>query len=216
MLTSIHSLILVITIILAFWSAKTDLANYDLQISAALFLILFLVKKAADVWPDWFSQGKSRLLESVIFTLVVTLTVISTGGAGSPFFFLIYFLLFSLSLILEPLVAITTSLTFVIFFLISLPPNQDLTVLLPIFSLAFLTPFALYLGQKHLENHQLKKNLASTQEQTLLFLSLMIKNHLKGIKQAIDNFVGDHQLHQIKDHARAMEKLIDKFENSSQ
>ena len=203
----IHALILVFAIVLTFIFPKTNLANYDLQITAILFIILYSVKRfivAKDIY--------SRLIESVVFTLIIMGIVNSTGGLTSPFFFLIYFLLFSLSLILEPIISITTTVTLIIFFLLNLPANQDFRTLMPIISLAFITPFAMFMGSEHIESQKSKVKSQKLQEETFLFLSLLIKNHLKNIKEALENFVGDHQLEIIKKSAQRMEKLIEKFE----
>ena len=203
-----HSLILIFAIGLIFIFPQTRLAQYDLQFSAILFIIFFLAKR---IIPE---NPKSKLLESVIFTLVILGIVNTTGSVNSPFFFLIYFLLFSLSLLLEPVISIVTSLTLIIFYLLSLPPNQNLKTLLPIFSLAFISPFALFLGQQYLENQKEKLKNQKNLENTFLFLSLVLKNQIKNIKEAAENFLGDHQLHQIKRSASKMEKLIEKFEKS--
>jgi len=205
----IHSLILIATIVLAFIFPKTNLANYELQIAAGLFVILYLVKKFA------VSQSSSsRLIESVIFTLIIVGIVNSTGGVNSLFFFLIYFLLFSLSLLLEPIISITTTITLVVFFLLSIPQGQDWKNLLPIISLAFITPFAMFLGEEHRKSEKLEVKNEKMEENTFLFLSLMLKNHLKNIKEAVENYVGDHELDIIKKSAQRMEKLIEKFEKN--
>ncbi len=211
----IHSISIIITIALSFLFSKSNLAQYDLQISALLFIILFIGKKLV-------GNSKSRFLESIIFTLIVLIIVNSTGGVNSPFFFLIYFLFFSLSLLLESIISVIATLTLVIFFLLTTPPNQELISLLPILSLAFLTPFAMLVGEEHkknlefkIQNSKLTNALINTKEETFLFLSLMLKNHLKSIKYAIENFMGDHELHEIKKHSREIEKLIEKFENSN-
>jgi len=205
----IHSLILVFTIVLTFIFPKTNLANYDLQISAGLFIILYSVKRFI-VSKDIYS----RLIESVVFTLIIMGIVNSTGGLISPFFFLVYFLLFSLSLILEPIISITTTVTLIIFFLLNLPANQDFRTLLPIISLAFITPFAMFMGSEHIENQKSKVKSQKLKEETFLFLSLLLKNHLKNIKEALENFVGDHELGIIKKSVQRMEKLIEKFEKN--
>ncbi len=202
----VHSLFLIISAFLTFLWPKTSLVNYDIEIGALLFLILYFGKK---IIPQ-----KTNFLESIIFTLIVLIVINSTGGINSPFFFLIYFLLFSLSLLLEPIVSLTLSLSLIIFFLIFSPPTEDFKNLLPIFSLAFLTPFALYLGKEYLLVQKTKKKLTYFKEDTLLFLSLILKNHLKSIKETIENFTGDHQLEKIKKHIGQMEKLIEKFEKS--
>ena len=205
-----HALILVFTVVLTFIFPKTDLAQYNLQISAGLFILLYLAKK--------FIISKniySRLIESVIFTLIIMGIVNSTGGLTSPFFFLIHFLLFSLSIILEPVISITTTVTLIIFFLLNLPPNQSFVTLMPIISLAFITPFAMFLGQEKIDSEKLKAKSEKTKEETFLFLSLLLKNHLKNIKEAAQDFVGDHQLEIIKKSAARMEKLIEKFEKNT-
>ncbi|PIQ72468.1 hypothetical protein COY13_04230 [Candidatus Roizmanbacteria bacterium CG_4_10_14_0_2_um_filter_36_35] len=205
----IHSLILIATIVLAFIFPKTNLANYELQITAGLFVILYLVKKLV------VSQSSSsRLIESVIFTLIIVGIVNSTGGVNSLFFFLIYFLLFSLSLLLEPIISITTTITLVVFFLLSVPQGQNWKNLLPIISLAFITPFAMFLGEEYKRSEKLEVKSEKLQEDAFLFVSLLLKNHLKNIKEAVENFVGDHELDIIKKSASRMEKLIEKFEKS--
>ena len=205
----IHALILIFAIVLTFIFPKTNLAQYDLQISAGLFIILYLTKKI------FISKNiYSRLIESVIFTLVIMGIINVTGGLDSPFFFLIYFLLFSLSIILEPIVSITTTATLIVFFLLNLPQNQNFKTLIPIISLAFITPFAMFLGSEHIKIRQLAEKNEKNKEETFLFLSLLLKNHLKNIRDAAQNFVGDHQLEIIKKSAQRMEKMIEKFENN--
>lgn len=198
-----HSLILISTIFFAFIFAKSSLATYDLQLTALLFIILFIAKR--------LKKG-GRLLEAVIFTAIIFVIVNTTGGVGSPFFFLLYFLLFSLSLLLEPAISITTTITSVAFFLLSLPPDREVINFLPIFSLAFLTPFALFMGQEYLKEQRAKKQLEKTKKDTFLFLSLTLKNNLKTIKHAVENFMGDHDLKEIERSAKNMEKMIEKFE----
>lgn len=203
----IHSIILIITISFGFLLPKTSLVNYEPQLMAILFIILYFSKKF--LIPK---NPVSRLIESVVFSLIVIWIINTTGGVNSSFFFLIYFLLFSLSLLLEPFISLIATLTLIIFFLIYLPPNQNFKQLLPIISLAFITPFAIFLGQEYLQNEKLKNKNQEIKENTFLFLSLLLKNHLKNIQDLADNFLGDHQLNQIKTNVKKMKKLIDEFE----
>ncbi|MCS6956297.1 MAG: hypothetical protein NZM02_00415 [Patescibacteria group bacterium] len=206
----IHSLILIFSIFLASVFPKTNLANYEVQIIAFLFIILYLVKKFIK-----YENSKTRLTESVIFTLIVVGIIFSTGATQSPFFFLIYFLLFSLSLLLEPIISITSTIALIIFFILNLPENQDLKNLLPILSLAFITPFSLFLGKEYQENQRLKLKNQKIQEDSFLFISLLVKNHLKNIKEAVENFLGDHELSIIKKSVNRIEKLIEKYEETN-
>lgn len=206
----IHSIILIITIILAYIYPKTNLINFELQITAFLFIILYLSKKFIKS-----NNPSSKLIESVIFTFIIISIIEITGSLKSSFFFLNYFLIFSLSFLLEPIISITTSLTLIIIYLLDLPVNQNFSQLIPIISLAFITPFALFLGQQYLRNEKLKQKNTQIKEDTLLFLALIIKNHLKTIKEATENFIGDHQLEIIKKTVIRIEKLIEKYEKST-
>lgn len=208
-----HSIILILTIAFSFALVKTPFYQYDLQITALIFIIYFLLKKSLSQYQ--ITNIKYRLFDSVIFTLIILNIVNSTGATRSSLFFLNYFLIFALSLILEPIISITTTLTLVIFYLLSLPANQSLKELLPVFSLPFLTPFALFLGQEHVKNEKLKLKNQKLQEENFLFLSLVIKKHLQNIKEAVSNFMGDHELNIIRKNISRMEKLIGKYEKQN-
>ncbi|NTU72850.1 hypothetical protein HGB07_01600 [Candidatus Roizmanbacteria bacterium] len=202
-----HSIVLIVTIVLSFLVAASPLKEYELQIIAFLFIILFISKRTI------LSQlTQSRLLESVVFTFVVISTVTTSGGVSSPLFFLNYFLLFSLCLLLEPTISIVTTLSLALCYTLSLPPDQGLKMLIPIASLAFLTPFALYLGQLAAKTGILQRKLVESDTDSILFLSLLLKNHIKSIKYNLENFMGDHQLHEIRKHTHRLEVLIEQYE----
>lgn len=192
----LHSIILVLAIAFSFLFAKSPYAQYDLQLAAALFITLFLVKRFVK---------SARVFEATIFTLIVFIIVNTTGGLESQFFFLTYFLLFALSLLLEPVESIITTLTAILFFLIYFPQNYTFDNLIPLLSMALLTPFAMFMGQVYIKNEKNKKD-------TFLFLSLLMKNNLKSIRESIENFMGDKELGEIKKATRNMEKMIEKFE----
>jgi len=195
----LHSVILILAIAFAFLFAESPFAVYDLQLAAVLFIALFLVKRFVKT---------TRVFEATIFTLIIFIIINTTGGLESQFFFLIYFLLFAVALLLEPVEAIITTLTAIFFYFISLPQNSGFDQIIPLISLALLTPFAMFMGQEHLKSEK-------TQVDTFLFLSLLIKNNLKSIKEAVENFMGDKELGEIRKSTRNMEKLIEKFEKEN-
>ena len=192
-----------------FYSPQTPLATYDIEIAAGLFVFLFIARRFS------FFSRKTRLFESVIFTFVIVGIITTTGGMQSPYFFLIHFLLFALTLLLEAIIPIIVTIVLMLFFLFSFSGAITLQQLLPIFSLALMTPFALILGNEYEETKRLKKSLSNQQENTFLFLSLMLKNNLKEIQKNIDNFRGDHELTAIKRQVRTMDKMIDMFEKEN-
>jgi len=202
----VHSLILIICIVLSFILPQTALAAYNIEIAAFLFVVFFIARRFS------FFSKRTRLFESVIFTFVVLGVINTTGGLSSPFFFLIHFLLFSLTLLLEPIIPIIITLILMLFYLTTVHGQITLNQLLPIFSLALMTPFAMILGNEYLETQQLKKAMSAQTENTFLFLSLILKNHFKEMKSLIENFRGDHELTALKRHIDNSEKLIDTFE----
>lgn len=210
-----HAAIVILVIGLTFMLPQTELSAYNLQISAALFVILFIAKKF--VIPK---DPKSRLLESVVFTFIILSVVNTTGGVQSPFFFLLYFLLFAQSLLLEPVIAVAVTVALVCFYLMSLPADQPFDAILPIFSLAFMAPFAHFLGREYITalrekqaNVLLSRKLVRDEEQTLLFLFLIMKNHITNILEATEDFTGDHELEKIRKNAKRMDTLIEKYKD---
>ena len=202
----VHSIILVICVALAFIFPQTPLAVYDVEIVAGLFVLLFIGRRLS------FFSKRTRLFESVVFTFVIVGIVTTTGGIQSPYFFLIHFLLFAITLLLEPIIPIIVTITLMLFFVFSHTGPLSVAQLLPVFSLALMTPFALIMGNEYEETKRLKKSMSSQEENTFLFLSLMLKNSLKEIQKNLDNFQGDHELTAIKRHVRTMEQQIDMFE----
>ena len=202
-----HSTLIIITIAFSFLFSKTPLASLDIQINAFLFILLFISRR-------WYrNKDKNHLVESVIFTFMVSSIINTTGGLTSPYFFLLYILLFSLSLFLEPIISITTTVALIFFYLLSVPINQSLEQLLPIFSLALITPFAMFLGEENFKERKERERSSNLKKSTFLFLSLILKNHINNIIQAAENFLGDQQLTDIKKNAKRMQKLIDEYEN---
>jgi hypothetical protein len=200
--------LLLLSIFCAFLLSSSQLKNYDLQLSALLFIILFISRKF------FLSNSTTKIIEAIIFTFVILILVNNTGRLNSPFFFLIYFLLFALSLLLSPIISVITTLNLIVYFFLTLPPQPDFKNYLTLLSLAFLTPFAMYLGKEYLDLQQERKKNQISQQETYLFLSLVIKNHLKNMQEAVDNFMGDKQLEIIKKNLIRIEKLIKKFENT--
>src|SRR3989344_7598863 len=134
--TAVHSLVLLLAMILAFFFVSNPhLSDYSLQLTAVLVIFLILSHKI-------FQNPFFLLTESTVSTICVLLITSSTGGLTSPFFFLNHFLLFELSLLLEPSIVITLTLSLMTLYIFShrvAPSFHDLTLLL---SFLFMTPIA--------------------------------------------------------------------------
>lgn len=84
--------------------------------------------------------------------------------------------------------------------------------LIPIFSLAFLVPFALLLSQERIEIEKMKLHDQALKEDTYLFLSLTLKKHLNAIKEIAENIRDQANADKIKKRLKTIEKLIQRYE----
>lgn len=154
----LHLSYLFLSVVIAFtWTRSPDLSYFNLQLVAFL-VIIFFTKNLI------FKNLQSKTIDIIILTLIVLLLVFSTGGAGSPLFFLLYFLLFGLSFLFEP----STTVVFSILLLIFLAPFvRTINEATSIFSLVLITPLALFFGQQYLKNLSAQKRVKIYQSRWL-------------------------------------------------
>jgi hypothetical protein len=151
--TTVHALILLTTLcIIFFWVMDPVLSNYSLQLTGILLLFLIFAHRLHK--PSAF-----RTVESVVSTIAVILITTATGGISSPFFFLNHFLLFELSLLLEPQVPIILSLGLIVFYLYSHQTDQSPMAIITLLSFPIMTPLAYYFGKIYRKEENQKKEL---------------------------------------------------------
>jgi len=215
----IEVLAVVVTFVLAVLFSVSPLAQYDLQLVALLFIFYFFYKRMTP------AKEKFVFVEVLIFVFVITGTVFSTGAINSPFFFLLYFLLFAIALILEPITSLVLTIAMVITFLGIADTNSGLRDLLPVFSLPFIAPFAKYLGDLQRKYFRQKEQLkllekskaksVATQsfekEQTLMFLTTVLHSHLQDVDERLKNFMGDTDLEYLKQKTKELENTVEGF-----
>ncbi len=209
----LHSAFLATAVALAFfWTNIPQLSLYNLQI-IALFVVLFFLNQ---FWAKKrFAGGKNLIpgstsranltIDAMIFTLVVMLLVYSTGGLTSPLFFLVYFLLFGLALLFEPLVTLSLTGVMILFFFFFPNKQEPLTEALQLFSLILITPLALFFGTQYLkvlegeekikilkeETEIMEGQIAKTETDTLLWTTLNLKKGLEIILDEISLLLSD-------------------------
>ena len=192
-----HTLFLVLAVALTFlWTQNPSLTPYNLQAIGLLLLFYFAGK--------FIGGSKARLsaaLDAVIFTILILFLVTSTGGVQSPVFFLLYFLLFAVSLLFEPTAAIVISLLLVLFFSFSLRFDFDNTALINLASLLLITPLANLFGRKFLQTQAaagkiklLDQIIQSEETQTLIWLSTKAKPTLINLLDTTSLIIGSNLL----------------------
>lgn len=153
MKTALHIVIMTLSVLLIFlWVMVEGLAMYSLQLSALLLIFLVVSHRVLKV-------SSFKLVESTISTMAVLLVTYSTGGLSSPLFFLNYFLLFELSLLLEPLISIATSVLLLLFFFFTTDASYTPLNYVQLLAFPLITPFAYFFGTLTIKNINQKKEI---------------------------------------------------------
>ncbi|KXK09266.1 MAG: hypothetical protein UZ22_OP11002001145 [Microgenomates bacterium OLB23] len=201
-----QSIIISLAVFVGFATSLAIKGSYEAIVIALLFIAYFLGKK---LLPQ-HTMHKQYLFDAAIFTTSIVLVVAGSGGITSPLFFLIYFLLFGIGLLVKPLVSLAASITIAI--LLMYAGSNTPSALATYMSLPLITPFAVLLGSEFNKARMLEQKDAQLRESSLMFLSTVVKVHMKRIEDVVTHFKGDHELDTIIRIVRRTEKLIDKFE----
>jgi len=180
----VHSLFLLSAVILTwFWTSSPHLSLYNLQLIAAFIIFYFLSHFLSRSAP------LTSAIDAIIFTIIILLLVSSTGGLNSPLFFLIYFLLFAVSLLFEPLITLVLTAAIFVFFW---PNPLALNALIQLSSVILILPLSIFLGRQYLkvletkhiikilekQKEQLEKSITSEETHSLMWLTLNLKDGL--------------------------------------
>jgi hypothetical protein len=193
-----HTLLLVASVIVTFlWASVPALSRYNLQAVGLVVLFYFVAKITF--------KGRQQLLatiDGVMFTSVSLLLILSTGGLHSPAFFLLYLLLFSISLIFEPIQSLILTLTLLVVFLIDNPISSlETASIINLTTLIVITPLALVFGRKYLQTLQnlgkiqILNNVISQEEtDSLIWLSTKAKPTLINLLDTTSLIIGSNLL----------------------
>ena len=155
--SALHVVILfTATLITFFWVTDESLSYYSLQLTGILLLTLIITHHV-------LKPASFKLVESTVSTLAVLLVTEATGGISSPLFFLAFFLLFELSLLLEPIIPLFLSGAFILFYLFTAQVNQTGLNWLALLAFPTMTPLAYFLGKIYRKEENQKKEIRNLQ-----------------------------------------------------
>ncbi len=189
-------------------SSFTYFAPQLIALVAIAILILYFSKK---------------ILSIHLIALLINIIVFATNGLNSPFFFLIYFLLFIIAF-QNPA---TTTLSYSLFLVLIL--SQSLNSFISIVSLSSLlliTPLAWFIGKQFLEKFKDDQIIATDETDVLLWHSLKLKTGLCQIIDTASELLSGpltpsqkEKTHRIKDSAKSLlnssEKLTQQIDQES-
>ena len=190
----LHTLYLGFAIILTFiWSNDPNLSVYDLQLTGALVLLYFVFRMINTARR---SQTNNSFVSTIILTVISLLLVFSTGGLGSPLFFILNFLLFALALLFEPIQAATTSLILIALFIWQNYLHLSTENLVNIASLGLMSPIAIVFSRTYLSNLEsggkiriLRQVVKEEELESLLWISKTAKPSLSGVLNSVTDIV---------------------------
>lgn len=188
-----HSIILIFSIVaIWFWTSTPSLNVYNLQLTG-VFVLLYFVSKL-------FLRSQSRdyidLAPTVILSSICLLLVFSTGGASSPLFFLLDFLLFAIALLFEPSQAAVASVVLASLFLWQNQTDLTTDKIVNLASLLFMTPIAILFSRNYLDNLRaqgriafLESALKEEEADSLLWISTQAKPSIASVLNATTDIV---------------------------
>lgn len=181
-----HTILLILSVAgVFFWLLSPALRGNTLQLVAVLVLLYLGSHAIRARRPQWFHRS-SVTVDLTLLTSMILLLVTETAGLTSPFFFLLYFLLFGVSMLYEIEATLVLTGVLILFFLF-LPGTDlgDIAHLSELLALIMITPLAIIFGHQYetvLEEKKaravLAKHLGKQETDTLLFLSLNLKSTL--------------------------------------
>ncbi|OGM16075.1 hypothetical protein A2V55_01875 [Candidatus Woesebacteria bacterium RBG_19FT_COMBO_37_29] len=201
--TVIYTLILLVSVGFAFfWTKNEVLLNMSLQFISLLVIIYVGIQFAARKMQ--FSKTNKIVIDVILLTLTTYLIVFSTGALFSPLFFLIYFLLFGISLLFEPSSAIALAIISTVFFLFT-AQKEIFAELLQLVSLFLITPLALIFGTQYmkllqdeekikilsLKGEELEKEVNEQETEVKTWTEGEFKNQLIKIWESIEALASD-------------------------
>jgi len=166
---------------------------------------------------------RTKNLNIYIFSFLINLIVLSTGGLTSPAFFLIYFLLFIIAFQGQPSTTLACSLITIIFLSSSLININSIIILL---SLLLVTPLVWFVGHQSIQKQKTEDCLSIDETAFQFWIKLKFKTGITKIIDSTSILLSQPQLTPtqkeeikfIKDSAKNLlnssNKLSDEIEHS--
>lgn len=209
---------LLFSILVAFVLSSWVGALYQAEILALVFITYVLVRKFRRHTHKAEALGAKHTLDATILTLIILTVVLTTGALGSPYFFLMYFLMFGIALLVDPVSSAIATATMIALFLPGLNENFEMIHIVSLLSLPLMVPFALFLGSSFTARERLKAELARSQAETstvetdaLLFISTVMRTHVNSLIELSQDYSPNQRMAEVRGTARRLQKLIDKF-----
>lgn len=201
MIQFVNILFLTFSSLTAYLLSISPISNFVPQIIALSSIILIVISL------------RHRQFSLHLIAFIINLIVFHTQGLNSPFFFLIYFLLFTLAFQNPPTTTLSYSLVLILLLAQSLNSRSSL---IPIISLLFITPLSWFIGKQYLDKTKTDTDLSVSETDILLWLSLKFKTGICQIIDTTSEVLSTPLTPTQKDHLKYIKDSAKSLLNSSQ
>lgn len=185
----------------AYLFSISPISNFVPQIIALSSIVLIVISL------------RYRQFSLHLIAFIISLIVFHTQGLNSPFFFLIYFLLFTLAFQNPPTTTLSYSLVLILLLSQSL---NSLPSLIPLVSLLLITPLSWFIGKQYLDKTKTDTDLSISETNVLLWLSLKFKTGICQIIDTTSEVLSTPLTPTQKDHLKYIKDSAKSLLNSSQ
>lgn len=158
----LQSLLLIFSFAIVFAWQKTLLAEYTIPTIGFLIFLYIIVYSRRGGKREFNIQGGTWSI--FILNIVILLFIFSTGGITSNLFFLLYFLGFGVTFVLEPITVFIFTLGVIIIFLPEAIKDDVTGNLLRLGSLALISPLAFFFGKEYKEREKEEGKIEEVKE----------------------------------------------------
>lgn len=171
-----------------------------------LLIVLYLIFSLRKGFANIFTLDGNSIWVIFIINTVILLVIFGTGNISSSLFFLLYFLLFGIAFVFEPVSVFIFVLGSILVFLPDALLNDTLGNFIRLGSLALISPIAFFFGKEYRRNDEEEKKLESIEERTRDAADTIAHDVEQVLKRKKDNL--EHEdLEQLNDILEETEDL---------
>lgn len=171
-----------------------------------LLIVLYLIFSLRKGFANIFTLDGNSIWVIFIINTVILLVIFGTGNISSSLFFLLYFLLFGIAFVFEPVSVFIFVLGSILVFLPDALLNDTLGNFIRLGSLALISPIAFFFGKEYRKNDEEEEKLENIEARTRDAADTIAHDVEQVLKREKDNL--EHEdLEQLNDILEETEDL---------
>lgn len=179
----LQSLVILSSFVTVFIWQNSPLKDFTVQL-LGLFIVLYFIISARKGGKGFLTLGGEGYAGVFLLNTLIFLLIFSTGGINSALFFVLYFLVFGIAFVFNPLTIFVFIFGSVLLFVPFIEPDLT-TNLLKLGSLALISPLAYFFGREY------KK--ADAQDEKLNAIKERSKEAADTISKDIEEIIEDEK-----------------------